>query len=160
MQFFIILSEVKLNQMHTQEKEKNRNFISVSQIFLSDQSNCLCWNQSCQSIITHIFQVTDSVFARAFLESKKKKKKKSFRKYKKVNQKEEFFQFFLLTRNIQLTKLDTPDNTEWDAEGRSESEKAYFHLRKSFLFPGSGTPDWWALNYRIPQKGWEMPMTT
>lgn len=154
---FFFLSEVKLHQMHA-GKRKNGNFISASQIFPSDQSNCLCWNQSCQSITTHIFQATDSAFARAFLQSKKKKSKPQ--KIQKSKPKGRVFPVFLLTRNIQLTKLDTPDNSEWDAEGRSESEKAYFHLRKSFLFPRSSTPDWWALNYRVPQKGWEMPTST
>lgn len=63
-----------------------------------------------------------------------------------------FSQFFPLKGNIQLTKLDTPDNSEWDPEGRSESEKAYFHLRKNALFLQSAAPDWWALNCRVQQK--------
>lgn len=71
---------------------------------------------------------------------------------KQQTESKSFFPVFLLTRNIQLTELDTPDNSEWDPEGRSESEKTYFHLRKNPLFLRSATPDWWALNYRVLQK--------
>lgn len=86
----------------------------------------------------------------AFLEFKTKLSK--LWKYGATNWNQQFISVFLLNGNIQLTKLDTPDNLEWDPEGRSESEKAYFHLRKNPLFLQSATPDWWALNCRVPQK--------
>jgi len=95
-------------------------------------------------------------FCKSFLAVQEKKIQASENTKKQTKRKS----FSSFSTHIQLTKLDTPDNSEWDAEGRSESEKAYFHLRKSFLFPRSSTPDWWALNYRVPQKGWEMPTST